>query len=399
MSYDMSGFDFNIKDVVELLRLRIRHKGAGSLDVDCPFCGGSGKMNVNTERDIYRCNVCDESGGMLALYASLYGISYAEANRQIREALHLGQYREDYQKVKEPEAVQIKNSRLAAEDEIDCTYRRMLSMIPLSQKHKENLLERGLTEEQIEEQNYRSVPLFGLKKLAASLQREGCTVAGVPGFYQDDDGNWTIHFTVKNSGILIPIVSMKNRIQGFQIRLDRPTESKKYIWLSSVNYNLGVSSGSPVHVIGNLHADTVYLTQGALKGTISHYLSGNTFVCVAGVTLYRNLKPVLEKLQKNGAKYICEAYDMDKKLKIACDKDYKKCGECDFIQKPAICPHKKRKRDNIQRGCQRAYEICQELSLPVSRKLWDTDECLEWNGRIKGIDDLYYEQKLHNRPL
>ncbi len=33
---------------------------------------------------------------MLDLYAKLYGLSKAEANRQIREALNLGQYRDDY---------------------------------------------------------------------------------------------------------------------------------------------------------------------------------------------------------------------------------------------------------------------------------------------------------------
>ena len=58
------------------------------------------------------------------------------------------------------------------------------------------------------------------------------------------------------------------------------TDTKKYIWLSSVNYDQGVSSGSPVHVIGDLHAERVYLTEGALKGTIAHYLSSATFVCV-----------------------------------------------------------------------------------------------------------------------
>lgn len=393
MSYDMTGFDFNIKDVVKLLRLRVRHKGTGYMDLDCPFCGREKKLNVNTERNIYRCNACDESGGMLALYASLYGVSLAEANRQIREALNLGQYREDYHKVKEPEP-KIKNSQLASGEAIDRTYRRMLSMISLAQKHKEDLLARGLTEQQIDQQIYRSVPLFGIKKLAANLQHEGCTVKGVPGFYLDDDERWTIHFTSNNSGILIPIVSMENRIQGFQIRLDHPTEDRKYIWLSSINYNMGVSSGSPVHVIGSLDTNTVYITEGALKGTIAHYLSGDTFVCIAGVTLYRNLKPVLEALRARGTAYICEAYDMDKKMKIDCDRNYKKCSECTAPNEQIICPYKEKKRSNIQRGCQKLYEICRDLSLPVDRKLWDADELMEWNGGIKGIDDLYYEQHL-----
>ena len=47
----------------------------------------------------------------------------------------------------------------------------------------------------------------------------------------------------------------------------------------------------------------------------------------------------------------------------------------------------------IQNGCLRLYEICEKLNLSVRRMLWDTDERGEWNGEIKGIDDLYYEMK------
>ena len=150
---------------------------------------------------------------------------------------------------------------------------RVGSKPALNRKHQEDLQRRGLKPEQIEAQRYRSVPLFGMKKLVKRLAEEGYRVKGVPGFYRDTDGNWTINFKAENSGILIPIVSLDGFIQGFQIRVDHVTDTKKYIWLSSVNYDQGVSSGSPVHVIGDLHAERVYLTEGALKGTIAHYLS------------------------------------------------------------------------------------------------------------------------------
>ena len=64
------------------------------------------------------------------------------------------------------------------------------------------------------------------------------------------------------------------------------------------------SSGSPVHVIGSLDAEQIYLTEGALKGTIAHYLSGDTFICVAGVNQYRNLKPVLETLKSRHLQHL-----------------------------------------------------------------------------------------------
>lgn len=58
-------FPFGIMDVVELLHLRIRRRQANSVYVDCPFCGDRrGKMNVNFVKNVWRCNYCDEHGGM-----------------------------------------------------------------------------------------------------------------------------------------------------------------------------------------------------------------------------------------------------------------------------------------------------------------------------------------------
>lgn len=392
--YDMSGFDFDIRDVVRLLNLRIRRKNSRSYDVDCPFCGHKkGKMNVNIEKNVFRCNYCDTHGGMLDLYAKLYNLTKSEANTQIREALNLGQYRDDYQKpVKAEEPPPVENSEIASLDMRDKTYSGLLELLVLSQKHLENLLGRGLTREQIIKQRYRSVPLFGVKSLVTKLIDRGFQVSGVPGFYLDEEDKWTLNVSARVSGILIPILSEDGKIQGFQIRLDHVIDGCKYIWLSSTNYHKGVSSGSPVHVIGNLDTEVAYITEGALKGTIAHYLSGKTFISVAGVNQYRNLEPVLEKFKQRNLKVVYEAYDMDKKMRTGCDRNYgDRCMEC--LNTGQTCPDKERKRKMIQNGCLRLYEICEKLNLSVQRMLWDTDEGGEWNGEIKGIDDLYYEMK------
>ena len=63
-------FPFGIMDVVELLHLRIRRPSPKGVYVDCPICNDKrGKMHVNSQNDTWRCNYCDESGGMLSLYA------------------------------------------------------------------------------------------------------------------------------------------------------------------------------------------------------------------------------------------------------------------------------------------------------------------------------------------
>ena len=81
-------FSFDITDVAELLHLRIRRPSPQGLFVDCPICNDKrGKMHINTQTDTWRCNYCDESGGMLALYAKVHSISTSTAYREISDAL------------------------------------------------------------------------------------------------------------------------------------------------------------------------------------------------------------------------------------------------------------------------------------------------------------------------
>ena len=75
-------FDFDIYDVCILLDLKERRRTANSMYVDCPFCnnGKKGKLNINFEHNVYRCNYNPEhSGGMLDLYARLHNITMRPA--------------------------------------------------------------------------------------------------------------------------------------------------------------------------------------------------------------------------------------------------------------------------------------------------------------------------------
>lgn len=387
--YDMTGFDYDITDVANLLRL---HKRRGNY-YDCPFCGDTkGRLNINPAKNVFRCNRCDKSGGMLQLYADLHNLTYREANEEIREALNKGEYRE-VQKVMKKEQAEPEQSKLAPLDVRHHTYSEMLDLFPIYGVHRDNLFSRGLSMEQIKERQYRSIPLYGLHKFTEELQRKGCELEGVPGFYRDNSGKWTMNFKAKNSGFLVPVESIDGKIQACQIRLDHPWNDNKYIWFSSAGYPGGTTSGSPIHVIGDRDAETIYLTEGGLKGSIAHYLSGNTFICAAGVNMYRSVRPVLEELQKRKMKRLVETYDMDKKLKTECDENYHKCSDCTIKGTREFCPYKVEKRRIIQNACGKVYGICKELSIPVSRMVWDQDADGDWNGNIKGIDDYYYAKR------
>ena len=145
-------FPFNIMDVAELLHLHIRRRQADSVYADCPICGDKrGKMNINFAKNLWRCNYCNEGGGMLALYGKVYGISNSEAYREICDTLQNGLTAPEYTVKELPEKVVVEQSALASPQEIHQTFSMLLELLTLSPQHRKHLQEvRGLTYEQIE---------------------------------------------------------------------------------------------------------------------------------------------------------------------------------------------------------------------------------------------------------
>ncbi len=367
-------FPFNIMDVASLLRLQIRRpmsnrhlmSNSTSVYVDCPFCNKRGKMNLNRQKNVYRCNYCNEGDGMLALYANLHGISKSDAYREIRDTLQTGGQAPEHETktAREPPAVQ--NSLLAGIHDIHQTMTLLLSMLHLSDSHRKNLRNRGLTDEQIDHLGYKSTPPPSLcLSLTQRLLNQGCMVQGVPGFYLKDNGKWTVKFHKRTAGILLPARGMDGLIRGAQIRLDVPfkdedededKEGTKYLWLSSINKHMGVTSGSPVHFIGDSFAQVIYVTEGILKADIAHHLMNRSFVAVAGANNLSQLDPVFSVLAHNGTKLIVEAHDMDK-----------------FRNK------------EIDKGASRIYVMARKYGMESKR--------LTWNPNYKGVDDWQYALK------
>ena len=312
---------FDIMDIANILNLRIRRPGRKSVYADCPFCGDTrGKLNLNLERNQFRCNYCGESGGAIAFYGKAHGLSNSEAYREICEILYGDANPKDYKAIsKKKEKPDLPtNSELASVYDRNQTYEMLLSMLTLTDKHVEDLTKRGLTLEQIEKNGYRSTPAFGFDRLAKILLEKGCTIAGVPGFYEKTEGVWSLNFKSCCSGILIPYRTLSGMIQAFQIRLDKPFVDEKgrktkYIWFSSVDEEKGVSSKSPAHFVGNpCDEDAVFVTEGALKADIASALSGRTFVAVAGTGCIDSLKEPFEIMKRNGITKVYECLDMDK---------------------------------------------------------------------------------------
>ena len=364
-------FPFTIMDVASLLGLRIRRSMNDGAYVDCPFCGDKrGKMKITTKINVFRCNYCDEHGGMLALYGKLHKIDNSEALKEINDAMKTDSSANEYtvnEKKKESHLPDIPQSELAPIDVIHNTLKSMLKLLSLSKTHRENLRKRGLSDDEIDRRGYKSTPLPHLcRALTEQLIQKGCRVNGVPGFYVDKYGKWRVKFYKKTSGIIIPIRGIDSKIRGIQIRLDVPIKNKddppdktgtKYIWLSSSNLNMGVTSGSPVHFVGDVFAKTVYVTEGALKGDTAHFLMNRTFLCVAGANNVSQLEPIFAWLSENGTKLIVEAHDMDKYA-----------------------------NEMVIKGASKLYRMARLHGLDSKR--------LTWNPNYKGIDDWQLAMKI-----
>lgn len=367
----MYDFPFNISDISYLLNLTIRRKTEFSEQVDCPFCEGQGKMRLDIPKNQFRCPKCDESGGMLQLYAKVINSDTKTAYKEICDNLKVSQKSRNRQIIKNSnttnrtDVCSVANNEKADEITLHNTYSNFLSMLSLSETHRKKLLERGLTDIEINSLGYKSITKASVSNIACQLVERGCTLKNVPGFYTDKDGNWKLNFSSNCDGILIPIMSINKRIQGFQIRLNQPYKNTKYIWLSS-SYDKGVplengtSSGSPVHFVGNFNDGVAYVTEGALKGDIANNFSNKSFLCVAGVNQYKSLDIALLELKQKGITTIVESYDMDK-----------------YTNK------------YVENGSLKLIEKANQLGFEVHR--------LKWDKKYKGIDDyLYYKKRSIN---
>ena len=276
------------------------------VEASCPFCRdhGPGKyhLSLNTVTDQYRCNLCGASGNSVSLYARLHCISNREAYQELMKDSKV------YPLPSQPDP-QTQERTPRALEERNAVYSEMLSFLTLSEKHRENLLERGLSDERIRQNGYKSMPETPeQRRLLAKLVGHRYELLGIPGFYTRY-GQWT---AAGPNGFLIPVRNKDGLIQGMKIRLDDSTEpNRKYRWFSSRGRGManGTRSCSWIHVTGDRTRKKAFLTEGPLKGDVASFLANDAlFICTGGVNAIKGLK---ETIQALGVREIVEAMDMD----------------------------------------------------------------------------------------
>ena len=234
----------------------------------------------------------------------------------------------------------------------------MLDELELDTPHKWNLLDRGLSEEVIQENLYKSVPVDTYNILVDKLLEKDCDLIGIPGFFTDVNGEIRVNIHNHMCGFFVPVFNEKRQIQGMQIRLDTMDTKRKYMWFSSSERMNGCSSKSPVQISGDVFgSNAIYVTEGALKGQIAHFLSSKPFAATAGVNQQKELEILFQRLQRESqCKIIVDAFDMDDDT-----------------------------NEHVRRGHQNLAWLAHKYGFIPKR--------IVWNRQYKGIDDYLLSKK------
>lgn len=289
-------------DVVALLGLPVPDRA--SFYVPCPCCDtGKGKhLNINLKKEVFRCARCGEAGGIFDLYSLFTGTPREQARRAIIERISPPQRTAAWE-----DQVQPRENRLAPIEARNKAYQDLLSVLTLAGGHRQNLHNRGLTDDNIVRLGYKSIPVGSGIAIADRLLGYGAQLAGVPGFFRTKSGQWA--FVHQRPGILIPVKDIQGRVQGLQVRLD-DTEKRKFRWVSSGSFSGGCRAEGWTRLAGE-PKETILLTEGPMKADVIHALTGLTVLAVPGVNALTKLEKALSELRQVGLREIKTAFDMD----------------------------------------------------------------------------------------
>lgn len=349
---------YHMADILPLLRLPYPPNGRSSYYVPCPCCdsGRHKHLNINLVKDVFRCPRCGFYGGVFDLYAHYTGVRRDDVKNELDRILgdSLDQSHQRKRQSVAPRTPAVLEYPVTDIEIRDDTYRALLGKLSLASDHMQNLQERGLSEDAITANGYRTTPLVGMGALARQLHSEGKYLSGVPGFYRDADGQWI--FACEKRGILVPVRDMRGRIQGLQIRLDNVSK-RKYRWLSSNERQDGCKAEGWIHIAGELR-EQVLLIEGPMKADIVHALIGQTVVAVPGVNALVQLEVTLAELMEHGVRKIMTCFDMD------------------MLKNP-----------HVQNGYRELTRLLRNFGLTYGTFLW--------NPEFNGLDDYVRENLLH----
>ncbi|MGL4913023.1 MAG: CHC2 zinc finger domain-containing protein [Romboutsia sp.] len=303
----------NILRVAEMCNVQYRNvpTGNGRFEGYCPFCGESTRRTLSltvehgTFKNVFKCHKCGEHGTAIQMYASLKGLSNKEA---FRELISEGNITDNVriQKMVEKSKELVDNDEPKDINKVDKVYRALLSILRLNKDDYLNLRGRGLSDEFIKSKGYKSLPRYNdTFNICNKLIKMGLDLEDVPGFYKYKS-NWSL---VAIEGYLIPIRNIEGKIYSMQIRLNNPKTKLRYIYFSSADKTNGSKAIVGPNISMGESIKEIYITEGPLKGDISSFLTGKTFISVPGVN--SGINKLLNIVKELNPLRTIVAFDMD----------------------------------------------------------------------------------------
>lgn len=464
----MAQIQYRYPTLEELLdRLGLEYSGS---HMNCPFCHGKKTVKLKFDDNVWRCAKCEVSGGNKHLYAYVHeGLSpdsYPTDRREIAAlSKRLSQFMGfDPGPCQQPTLSDKVNRPIrkrekvfpASDDHLDAVYQALMTIpeLQLLPEHKELLLKRGLSEQAIERNGYRSIPeSVSLPKLyhdmylhdggkypssrkadsirlglyvADKLIQQGLTLKGVPGFYK-----FGIHWCYWCvPGILIPTRNYKGQIVIWQVRKDklRSKNEAKYLTVSCQDFPGAVTEAvSRCHFpIGNAPLDSgasLLITEGPLKADVACHLYGSpvSFAAIPGISTTTDLLSLSPLFLKLGKQEVYNALDMDRmtnaNVRRGCEKIRSQFLEngitfSDIFWGDQYAAYKLRQLSLLARrnrihihasSCDsvflklseyvKALEAAGIAPCPVTALPDGTKETHYWDPDTKGIDDFLFSTK------
>ncbi len=347
----MNDWIYSMSDVLSLLQqdgyISDRIPRSGEFRCSCPSCGRGKKIDksfcVNLDTETYHCFKCDLKGRFSQnLYAEINNIDRASAGKEIMSRLGIDSYNafpKRERKISVPSASISTEAEVAPAPVRNKVYRTMLKCLSLSEKHKEDLLNRGLTEREISELGYKTFPGGDVKtvwNIVDTLEKEKLSPEGCPGFYKTKKKNVWFCKNPDKDVIMVKYMSFDNNLTGFQMRRnneDIPEGGNKYMWWTSNGENHGSKPTGMIHYACDFEKNEkgewqpkvfvsktgekyMCITEGAMKGDIAHMISGKPFICIPGVSIQKSLEADLPKLKEIGVTTFMVCYDMDQLMNL-----------------------------------------------------------------------------------
>lgn len=307
-------FGFEIKDVLQLANIPF-DSTKERMYIRCPRCGSEHNrhLTVDLRAQVFACPVCHEGGGVLDFYSFLQGWELTRENRKkslnaINEKMGINPTEKSGKTERRYSMTRQISIPLASVDARNRAYQALLSQLPLSKKHENALMDRGLTKQSIQKHGYRSFSSDSGERALHYLLENYIPLLGIPGFYYDH--GWKIR-KFQRDGILIPIREViTGRILGLQIRFDNG--KSRYAWFSTDGL-FSTSISRWCHFVGASDSEIYLITEGALKANVIHELTGLSVIGLAGTGAIELLPRMITQLKqkKRDPMVFLDALDMD----------------------------------------------------------------------------------------